>query len=81
MKCKALKNFPKVIDGKPVGPFRKGQDVDLPKDLAEKFIDSAMFEEVKPPAPAPAKKDAEKNSKPAAATTEKKPTTGKAKSD
>lgn len=46
MKVKALLNLPKCIDGKIVGPFIKDKAYDLANDIAEKFINSAMFERI-----------------------------------
>lgn len=72
MKVDILLNLPRTIDGQAIGPFRKGQQVDLPDDVAKTFIGSAMAKEVIPPAPA--KKDEAKS----AASTKK--STGAAKS-
>lgn len=70
MLVKILLNIPRTVDGKQVGPFKKWQQVEMEKNLADIFIASAMAEEVKPPVPAepgdeakpatPAKKPGEK---------------------
>lgn len=48
MKVKALGNYPKTIDGQPIGPFTQGREYDLDDDTARKLIASAMMEEVLP---------------------------------
>jgi hypothetical protein len=44
MKVKFLNNFPKTIDGKPLGPFRKDEVRDIDEATAQLFIGSAMAE-------------------------------------
>ena len=67
MKVKIALNLPKTINGQPLGPFRKGEEVDLPEDLAKIFIESNMASRVLPPKPAPKKEGAEAGEKKPAA--------------
>lgn len=46
MKVRILKDLPRTIDGKPIGPFRAGQELEMEDAQASVFIASAMAEEV-----------------------------------
>lgn len=60
MNVRILLDLPRTIDGQKIGPFRKGQELDMDEAQARKFIDSAMAEEVVPePAPEEAQASAE----------------------
>lgn len=48
MKVRILQNLPTVIDGKRLGPFTAGQEIDMNDAQAALFIGSAMAEEVLP---------------------------------
>jgi hypothetical protein len=48
MKVRILHDLPTTIDGKKIGPFSAGQEVELDDALAAVFIGSAMAEEVLP---------------------------------
>jgi hypothetical protein len=58
MKVRILHDLPTTIDGKKIGPFSAGQEVELDDALAAVFIGSAMAEEVLPE-PEPATEDAD----------------------
>lgn len=49
MKVRILLDLPKTIDGKPLGPFTEGQELEMDDAQAVMFIASAMAEEVLPP--------------------------------
>ncbi len=53
MEIVAKDNFPKTIDGEPVGPFSKGKKYTVDDELGQKMIDSAMAEKYVPPPPEP----------------------------
>lgn len=61
MQVKSLGTYPKMIDGKALGPFTKGHTYELSATVARKLIASSMMEEVKPepvPEPEPAQEAA-----------------------
>lgn len=60
MKLVITQNLPKTIDGERIGPFKKGQEVDLNDDTAKKFLESGLA--VEPKAEEPKKAPAAKKS-------------------
>ena len=48
MKVKILHDLPTTIDGKKLGPFRAGQELEMADAQAALFIASSMAEEVRP---------------------------------
>lgn len=77
MKVRILLDLPKTIDGKPVGPFRKDQEVDMETKLAETFIASRMAEKILPPPPKKPVEDKAPQKEPVADKEPKKPVLGK----
>lgn len=81
MKVKVLVKIPKTVDGAkvPGAPFYKGNVIDLPDALAEKWINSKMVERFVPPAPTPAPETQAQNVTQAKKKVAKKKATAKAK--
>lgn len=48
MKVRILINLPATINGKKIGPFRAGQELEMDSSQAALFIGSAIAEEVLP---------------------------------
>jgi len=48
MKVRILKDLPRTIDGKKIGPFTAGQELEMDDAQATVFIGSAMAEQVLP---------------------------------
>lgn len=76
MKVKALINIPKTVDGKPMGPYTKGQEYEMDTEKATLFIGSAMAEEVLPPPP-PKKEEKKKDPPPPPAPPPARDVTGR----
>lgn len=48
MKVKMTRDLPRTIDGDRIGPFSAGREYELEDGLAQRFIDSALAEQIAP---------------------------------